>query len=191
MLGAVAGWKLDIRLLGVMLYQLEGHQPTILDADATFIADNATVIGRVTLHSNTSIWFNAVLRGDQEAITIGSGSNVQDGTVMHTDPGYPLTVGSDVTIGHQAMLHGCTIGDGALLGIKSVILNGARIGRNCLIGAGALVPEGQEIPDNSLVMGIPGRIKRQISQKEIEKIQTGTSHYVANLRRYLNNFSAV
>lgn len=191
MVGAVASWKLNFRLLGLMLYQLEGYQPALPNTDATFIADNATVIGRVTLHANASIWFNAVLRGDQEPITIGSGSNVQDGAVMHTDAGYPLTVGSDVTIGHQATLHGCTVGDGALIGIKSVVLNGARIGRNCLIGAGALVPEGQEIPDNSLVVGIPGRIKRQLSQEEISKIQSGTARYVKNLRRYLNNFSAV
>lgn len=174
-----------------MLYQIEGHRPTIPDADETFVADNATVIGRVTLQARTSIWFNAVLRGDQEAITIGSGSNVQDGTVMHTDPGYPLTVGSDVTIGHQAMLHGCTIGDGSLIGIKAVVLNGARIGHNCLIGAGALIPEGYEIPDNSLVIGVPGRIKRQLTQEEIDNMHAGTAHYVTNLARYMNNFSAV
>ncbi len=130
--------------------------------DAHWIAPTAVVIGKVKLERNASVWWNAVLRGDNELITIGAGSNVQDGCVMHTDPGYPLVIGKDVTVGHLAMLHGCTIGDNSLVGIGAVILNGAKIGRNCLIGAKALIAEGKEIPDNSMVLGAPGRVVRQV-----------------------------
>ncbi len=150
-----------------------------------FVADNATLIGQVILAARTSIWFNAVLRGDSEPITIGEGSNVQDGVVMHTDPGFPLTLGPGVTVGHMAMLHGCTVGANSLIGINAVVLNGARIGRDCLIGAGALIPEGREIPDGSLVVGSPGKVKRELSTEEIEGLAQAASSYVAKARRYL------
>ena len=168
-----------------MLYRLDDIEPTTPEAGQFFVADNATVIGRVTLAVDASIWFNAVLRGDQEEIAIGEGSNVQEGCVMHTDPGFPLTVGAGCTIGHQAMLHGCTIGDNSLIGIKATVLNGARIGRNCLIGAGALVPEGKEIPDNSMVIGVPGRVKRELSDADADKLRRGAAHYVENYKRFL------
>ena len=132
--------------------------------DAYWIAPTAVVIGKVKLEQNASVWWGAVLRGDNEPITVGEGSNIQDGCVLHADPGYPLTIGKDVTVGHMAMLHGCTIGANSLIGIGAVILNGARIGSNCLIGAKALIPEGKEIPDNSLVMGAPGQIKREVER---------------------------
>ena len=150
-----------------------------------FIADSAAVIGNVILEECASIWFNAVLRGDNEPITIGPGSNVQDGVVMHTDPGFPLTLGANVTVGHMAMLHGCTVGDNSLIGIKAVVLNGARIGRNCLIGANALIPEGREIPDGSLVIGSPGKVKRDLSQDEIEGLTQAAHGYVEKMRRFL------
>ena len=168
-----------------MLYRLDDIEPKTPEAGQFFVADNATVIGRVTLERDASIWFNAVLRGDQEEIRIGEGSNVQEGCVMHTDPGYPLTVGAGCTIGHQAMLHGCTIGDNSLIGIKATVLNGAKIGRNCLIGAGALVPEGKEIPDNSMVIGVPGRVKRELSDADADKLRHGATHYVENYKRFL------
>ena len=149
-----------------------------------WIAPTATVIGRVRLAADASVWWGAVLRGDNEWITIGRGSNVQDNAVLHTDPGFPLDVGANVTVGHQAMLHGCTIGEGSLIGIGAVVLNGARIGRNCLIGAMAFVGEGKEIPDNSLVKGIPGKVVGAVSAEQAAGMQAGTAHYVRNWRRY-------
>jgi carbonic anhydrase/acetyltransferase-like protein (isoleucine patch superfamily) len=149
-----------------------------------FVADTAVVIGNVLLRANASVWFNAVIRGDNELITIGEGSNVQDGAVLHTDPGSPLTIGSHVTIGHKAMLHGCTIGDNSLVGINAVVLNGARIGRNCLIGANALVTEGKEIPDNSMVLGSPGKVVRELTPEQIEGLRRSALHYVENARRF-------
>lgn len=168
-----------------MLYRLDDVEPTTPEEGRFFVADNATVLGRVTLALDASIWFNAVLRGDQEEIAIGQRSNIQDGCVLHTDPGFPLTVGKGCTVGHQAMLHGCTIGDNSLIGIKATVLNGAKIGRNCLIGAGALVPEGMEIPDNSLVIGVPGRVKRELSDADADKLRHGAAHYVENYKRFL------
>lgn len=168
-----------------MLYSLDDVQPQTPEPGRFFVADNATVLGRVTLAVDASIWFNAVLRGDQEEIAIGQGSNIQDGCVLHTDAGYPLTVGADCTVGHQAMLHGCTIGDNSLIGIKATVLNGAVIGRNCLIGAGALVPEGKTIPDNSMVIGVPGRVKRALGEADVEKLRHGARHYVENYKRFL------
>src|SRR5450830_1472280 len=158
------------------LYQLGADAPQI-DASA-FVADTANVIGKVTLEANTSVWFGATLRGDNERITVGANSNVQEGAVLHTDPGYPLDIGKNVTIGHQAMLHGCTIGDGALIGIQAVVLNGARIGKNCLVGAGALVTEGKEFPDNSLIIGSPAKAVRTLSEEDIARMQAGTAGYV-------------
>lgn len=165
-----------------MLYSFE-DQSVEIRGDC-FVAENATVIGKVILEAGCSIWFNAVLRGDCDLIQIGKNSNIQDGSVLHTDPGYPLRVGANVTVGHLAMLHGCTIGDNSLIGIKAVILNGARIGRNCLIGANALITENKEIPDGSLVMGAPGKIVRQLSEEQIASLTESASHYAENGRRF-------
>ena len=149
-----------------------------------WIAPNATVIGKVTLCRDASIWWGAVLRGDNERITIGPGSNVQDNAVLHTDPGFPLDIGAQVTVGHQAMLHGCTIGENSLIGIGAVILNGARIGRNCLIGAMAFVGEGKVIPDNSVVKGIPGKVVADVTPEQAARMRDGTQSYVRNWQRY-------
>jgi carbonic anhydrase/acetyltransferase-like protein (isoleucine patch superfamily) len=149
-----------------------------------FVADSAVVIGNVLLRANASVWFNAVIRGDSELITIGENSNVQDGAVLHTDPGWPLTIGSGVTVGHKAMLHGCTIGDNSLIGINAVLLNGAKVGRNCLIGANALVTEGKEVPDNSMVLGSPGKVVRELTPDQIEGLRKSALHYVENARRF-------
>jgi len=153
------------------LYQLGDHAPQI-DASA-FVADTANVIGKVTLGANSSVWF-----GDNERITVGDNSNVQEGAVLHTDPGYPLDIGANVTIGHQAMLHGCTIGDGALIGIQAVILNGAKIGKGCLVGAGALVTEGKEFPDNMLILGSPAKAVRTLTADDITRLQGNAVTYV-------------
>ncbi|MEO1019723.1 MAG: gamma carbonic anhydrase family protein [Pseudomonadota bacterium] len=152
--------------------------------DAYWIAPNAVVIGKVLLEHEASIWWGAVLRGDNELITVGEGSNVQDNAVLHTDPGFPLVIEKHVTVGHLAMLHGCSIGAGSLIGIGSVVLNGARIGQNCLVGANALVTERTQIPDNSLVLGSPAKVIRPITSEQIEKIKAGTRRYVENWRRY-------
>lgn len=167
-----------------MIYRLDERTPeTPADGD-WFVAADASVIGSVILHAGASVWFQAVARGDNEPIVIGERSNVQDASVLHTDPDYPLTIGRDVTVGHKAMLHGCTIGDSTLVGINSVILNGAVIGRHCVIGAGALIPEGKEIPDGSLVIGAPGRVKREVTEEEIRMIEYSARHYVDNARRF-------
>ena len=149
-----------------------------------WIAPNATVIGSVVLENNASIWWNCVLRSDNETITIGENSQVQDGSVLHADPGFPLTLHKNVSVGHMAMLHGCTIGEGSLVGIGAVILNGAKIGKNCLIGARAFIGEGKEIPDGSMVLGTPGKVVRQLSPEEITRINAIADHYVQNSRRY-------
>lgn len=153
-------------------------------ADSVWIAPNATVIGDVRLAENVSIWWNAVLRGDNDPITIGENTNIQDGSVLHTDAGVPMNLGCDVTVGHLVMLHGCTIGDGSLIGIKSVILNGAVIGKGCLIGANTLIPEGREIPDRSLVMGSPGKVVRELTDEQVARIAYSAQHYVSNAQRY-------
>lgn len=159
------------------IYQLGEHAPEI-DPSA-FVADTATVLGKVTLGANASVWFGATLRGDNERITIGANSNVQEGTVMHTDPGYPLDIGNNVTVGHQAMLHGCTVGDGSLIGIQAVVLNGARIGKGCLVGAGALVTEGKEFPDHSLILGSPAKVVRTLTQEDVLRLEGTAAGYVA------------
>jgi carbonic anhydrase/acetyltransferase-like protein (isoleucine patch superfamily) len=164
------------------IYQLGEHAPEI-DASA-YVADSATLIGKVTLEENTSVWSGATIRGDNERITIGRGSNVQEGTVMHTDMGYPLTIGQNVTIGHQAMLHGCTVGDGALIGIQAVILNGAKIGKGCLVGAGALVTEGKEFPDHSLIIGSPAKAVRTLTPEDITRLELSAASYVARSRLF-------
>ena len=153
-------------------------------AEGSWIADSAVVIGKVRLEKNANVWFNAVLRGDNELILIGENSNVQDGAIMHTDPGAPLTLGQNVTVGHKAMLHGCTVGDNSLIGINAVVLNGATIGRNCIIGANALIPEGKDIPDGSLVMGSPGKVVRELTPEQHQAITAGAAHYVHNAQRY-------
>ena len=152
--------------------------------DDFFVAPNATVIGDVELAKDASVWFNATIRGDNEPIIIGEGSNVQDGSVIHTDPGYKCLIGKNVTVGHMVMLHGCEIGDGSLIGIGSVILNGAKIGKNCIIGAKALVTEGMIVPDGSMVLGSPGKIKKTLSEDEQKMVSFGADHYVKNYKRY-------
>ena len=152
--------------------------------DNFWIAPNASVIGDVNLERDASIWFNAILRADNEPITIGEGSNVQDGAIIHTDPGYACNIGKKVTVGHMAMLHGCSIGDGSLIGIGSVVLNGAKIGRNCIIGSKALVTEGMEVPDGSMVLGIPGKIKKTLTEEEQSVVPLGAEHYIDNYKKY-------
>lgn len=166
-----------------MIYSLGEHKVEIT-GDDYFVADNATVVGNVRLENNASVWFNAVIRGDNELITVGENSNIQDGSVLHTDPGVPLTIGKNVTVGHKVMLHGCTIGDNSLIGINSVILNGARIGKNCLIGANSLVTEGKEIPDGSLVMGSPAKVIKQLSEEQQQGLIASAETYVKNFKRF-------
>lgn len=164
------------------LYEVDGRTPQI-DASA-WIADSAQVMGDVVIGPEASVWFGCVLRGDTETMTVGAGSNIQDGTVMHADLGMPLTVGSHVTVGHKVMLHGCTIGDGSLIGIGAVVLNGARIGRNCLVGAGSLVTEGKEFADGSMIMGTPARAVRQLTPEQIEGLRRSAQGYIDNARRF-------
>lgn len=166
-----------------MIYSL-GDRRVEFHGEDWFIADNATVIGSVVLKQNASLWFNVVARGDNDIITIGENSNVQDGSILHTDPGILLTIGRDVTVGHLAMLHGCIIGDNSLIGIKSLIMNRAVIGKNCLIGANSLIPEGKIIPDGSLVMGSPGKIVRTLTEQEIAGLRLTASRYVENFKRF-------
>ena len=165
-----------------MIYALGDLVPE-LHAD-TWVAPDANVIGRVRLKAGASIWFTATLRGDNEWIEVGEGSNVQEGCTLHTDIRYPLTIGRDCTIGHNVILHGCTIGDETLVGMGATILNGAKIGNNCLIGAGALITEGKEIPDGSLVMGAPGKVVRQLDEAAIERLRRSAQSYQGNMRRY-------
>lgn len=174
-----------------MIYQLGDRVPRLPEDDSAFVAENATLIGSVVLEKDSSVWFNAVLRGDNDVITIGEGSNIQDGSVLHTDDGIPLTVGRNVTVGHKVMLHGCQVADNCLIGINAVILNHVKVGPNCLIGANALIPEGREIPEGSLVLGSPGKIARQLSAEEIEQIRHSGHHYVHNARRYRTSLAAM
>ena len=165
-----------------MFYDLKDKKPN--NFGENWIAPNAVVIGDVILEKNTSVWFNATIRGDIENIRIGEGSNIQDGSVLHTDPGYPLKIGKNVTVGHLVMLHGCAIGDNSLIGIGAVILNNAKIGNNCIIGAKSLITENKEIPDNSLVVGSPGRVIRKVSEKEVELIKENAIRYQENWKKY-------
>lgn len=171
------------------IYQL-GERTPALDADA-YVFESAVVIGDVRMAANSSVWPGAIVRGDNDPIIIGRGSNVQDGSVLHTDLGSPLVIGEEVTIGHQVMLHGCTIGDGSLIGMQAIILNGARIGKNCLIGAGALISEGKEIPDGSLVVGRPGKIIRTLSEDDIAMIRHGNQHYQERAREYRDQLKRI
>ncbi|MBT3564990.1 gamma carbonic anhydrase family protein [Pseudomonadales bacterium] len=172
-----------------MIYNLADRKLEIL-GDNYFIADSASVIGSVVMHQNASIWFGAVLRGDNDVITIGENSNVQDLSVLHVDPGFPLTIGKNVTVGHKVMLHGCEIGDNSLVGINSVILNGAKIGKNCLIGANSLISENKVIPDGSLVMGSPGKVVKQLSEDQMKGLEMSALHYVENFKRYKRDLVA-
>ena len=164
------------------IYQLDDRMPTV--ASSAWVADDAQVIGLVELAQDCSVWFGAVLRGDNELLRLGRGSNVQDGAVVHSDMGYPVVIGEDVTIGHQATLHGCKVGDGSLIGIQAIVLNGAKIGKNCLVGAGALVTEGKEYPDGSLIVGAPAKLIRTLSPDQIEGLRRNAAQYVENARRF-------
>lgn len=166
-----------------MIFALGDSTPE-LTGDSHFIAPNASIIGKVTLHEGASVWFNAVLRGDNDRITIGAGSNVQDGAILHTDPGIELIVGRNVTIGHRAMLHGCRVGDNSLIGIGATILNHARIGCNTLVGAHALVPEGKSFPDGVLLLGSPAKVARELSAEEIDRLGNSASVYTQQSARY-------
>lgn len=165
------------------LYALDGVVPN-LPKDFYWVAPTAIVIGNVTIGENVGIWFGAVIRGDNEPIKIGSQTNIQENAVLHTDPGYPINIGNGCTIGHKAMLHGCTIGQNSLIGMNATVLNGAKIGNNCLIGAGALIPEGKEIPDNSLVVGMPGKIIRTLNEVAVQGLTASAQHYVKNAKRF-------
>lgn len=171
------------------LYALDGIAPQI-DASA-WVAPGAQLIGRIVMEADSSVWFGCVLRGDNEEIRVGQGSNLQENVVCHTDMGFPLVIGPGCTIGHKAMLHGCTIGENSLVGMGATILNGARIGRNCLIGAGALIPEGKDIPDGSLVMGMPGRVVRMLDEAAIEGLRASARGYQQNARRFRAGLSEV
>jgi carbonic anhydrase/acetyltransferase-like protein (isoleucine patch superfamily) len=164
------------------LYELDGIAPRL--AAGAWVAEAATVIGNVDLAEDSSVWYGAVLRGDGEAIRIGARSNVQDGSVIHTDHGFPATIGADVTVGHQVTLHGCSIGDGSLIGIQAVVLSGAVIGANCIVGAGALVTEGAEFPEGSLILGAPAKLARQLTPQQIARVRMSAAHYVQNAARH-------
>jgi len=164
------------------LYELDGVAPQL--ADTAWVADSAQVIGNVHLAEDSSVWFGVTVRGDTEIITIGKGSNIQDASVLHADVGQPLTIGEHVTVGHKVMLHGCTVGDGSLIGIGAVVLNGAKIGKHCLVGAGSLVTEGKEFPDGSLILGSPAKVVRQLTPEQIEGLRASARHYVENAQRF-------
>lgn len=171
------------------LYALDGIAPEV--HESAWVAPDANLIGRIVMEEGSSVWFGCTLRGDNEEIRVGAGSNVQENVVCHTDMGYPLTIGAGCTIGHKAMLHGCTIGENSLIGMGATILNGAKIGRNCLIGAGALIPEGKEIPDGSLVMGMPGKVVRQLDEAAIEGLRMSALNYQQNARRFRAGLIAI
>jgi carbonic anhydrase/acetyltransferase-like protein (isoleucine patch superfamily) len=164
------------------IYQLDDLTPAV--HETAWVADSAQVMGNVRLAADSSVWFGVVIRGDMDVISVGRGTNIQDNSVLHADHGVPLTIGDNVSVGHQVMLHGCTIGDGSLIGIQSVILNGAKIGKNCLVGAGSLVTEGKEFPDNSMILGSPAKAVRQLSAEQIEGLKMISDHYIENARRY-------
>ncbi|MGX5846722.1 gamma carbonic anhydrase family protein [Mesorhizobium sp. PL10] len=165
-------------------YAIDGKAPSFEDADSNWIAPDAKLIGDIKVGRNAGFWFGVVIRGDNEAIVIGADSNVQEHAVMHTDPGFPLTIGQGCTIGHRALLHGCTIGDNSLIGMGAIVLNGARIGKNSLVGAGALVTEGKEFPDNSLIVGSPARVIRTLDDAAVARLRASAAHYVANGKRF-------
>ena len=171
------------------IYELDGLTPRV-DASA-WVADNAQVMGDVTLAADSSIWFGVTVRGDTDAISIGVGSNIQDGSVLHADHGIPVVVGERVTVGHMVMLHGCTIGDESLIGIGAIVLNGAKIGKNCLVGAGSLVTEGKEFPDGSMILGSPAKVVRQLSPEQIAGIRASAQHYIDNARTFRSGLKKI
>ena len=173
------------------VYNLGNVKPELPSDDEYWVAPNAAVIGNVILKKNASVWWGATLRGDNDLIVVGEGSNVQDGSTVHTDVGQPTIIGANVTVGHMVILHGCQIGDGSLVGMGSIILNGAKIGKNCLIGANCLITEGKEIPDNSLVMGAPGKVIREVSAQQAAVIVGGSRHYVENWKRFRRELGVV
>lgn len=166
------------------IYGLQDVRPSLPETGAFWVAPSAELIGEISLGNEASIWFGAVLRGDNEPIAIGDRSNIQDLCVIHTDPGFPVSVGRNCTVGHRALLHGCTLGDGSLIGMGAIVLNGAIIGENCLIGAGALIPEGKTIPDRSLVVGMPAKVVRTLDDQTVEQLNRSADIYVANWRRF-------
>jgi len=172
-------------------YKLGDKAPSLPPDDEYWIAPSATVVGNVILKKNASVWFGAVLRGDNDPIVLGENSNVQDNSVLHTDFGSPLVIGANVTIGHMVMLHGCTIGDGALIGIGAIVLNGAKIGNNCLVGAGTLIPENKEFPDNVMILGTPGRVVRELPAEQAARMGFGAQHYVDNWKRFKAGLTAI
>lgn len=171
------------------IYELDGVAPQL--AEGAWVADSAEVIGAVTLAKNANVWFGVVIRGDNETIQIGRNTNIQDLAMLHTDLGLPLVIGDNVTIGHQAMLHGCTVGDGSLIGIQAVVLNGAKIGKNCIVGAGAVVTEGKEFPDNSLIVGAPAKVMRTLDADAAAKLARNAEHYVDNARRFARGLKKI
>ncbi len=171
-----------------MIYELDGQHAEI--ADDAFVAPNATVIGDVRLMPGSSVWFGAILRGDIETISIGKGSNIQDGTVCHTDPNNPCIVGDNVTVGHMAMLHGCNIGDGSLIGIGATLMNGSSVGKNCIVGAHALITEGKQFPDNVVIMGAPAKVVREVTDADREALRGNAERYVTRSRRYMQELKA-
>lgn len=173
------------------VYALGDRTPQLPEYDEYWIAPNAAVMGEVILKKNASVWWGATVRGDTDCLTIGENSNVQDNSVLHADHGMPLVIGANVTVGHLVMLHGCTIGDGSLIGIGSIILNGAKIGRNCLIGANSLITEGKEIPDNSVVMGAPGKVVRTVDEHQARVLEASALHYVENWKRFRRGLVAI
>lgn len=168
------------------LKSLDGKSPTLEGNGPAFLADDAQIIGDIVLGEDTGIWFGTVLRGDNEPIVVGARTNVQEHVCMHTDMGFPLIIGQGCTIGHRAMLHGCTIGENSLIGIGAIVLNGAKIGNNCLVGAGALVTEGKEFPDNSLIVGAPAKAIRVLDAQAVESLRQSANHYVENAKRFAN-----
>ncbi|MFM7801386.1 MAG: gamma carbonic anhydrase family protein [Limnohabitans sp.] len=171
------------------IYQLDNHSPDI--HPSAWVADSAQVMGAVSLHAHTSVWFNTVIRGDTEIITVGEGSNIQDLSMIHADNQLPVVVGKHVTVGHQVMLHGCTIGDESLIGIAAVVLNGARIGKHCVVGAGSVVTEGKEFPDGCLIMGIPAKVVRELTPAQIEGLRQSAKHYMGNALRFKNGLKKI
>lgn len=171
------------------IYELDGNAPHL--AEGAWVAESAEVIGKVELHRNVNIWPKVVIRGDNDLIQVGEGSNVQDTSVLHTDPGYPLLIGKNVTVGHQVMLHGCSIGDGSLIGIGAVILNGASIGKHCLVGAGALITEGKEFPDGSMIIGSPAKVVKALTPEQITNIGEIAGRYVQNAQRYMHTLKKI
>jgi carbonic anhydrase/acetyltransferase-like protein (isoleucine patch superfamily) len=176
---------------GMAIYELDGEKPEFPVDGQYWVADTAAVIGKVKLHTNVSIWYGSVLRGDNELIEIGTRSQIQDNATLHTDPGFPLTIGRDCVIGHNVVLHGCTIGDGSLIGMGAILLNGSKIGKNSLVGAGALVTEGKEFPDNSLIVGTPARAVRTVDDKTKDAIARGADIYVRRWQQYAKGLKRI